>query len=202
MFGILFFIFITIFLILKLKDILGMDIGFKVDVQSSRVFSEEDSVEEVTHPADDLENKISQVSRFYPGFRSDDFMDKAKKAFEIIFLAYAKGDEKTLKNLMATRIYNAFSLAIVDRKSRKEILEGSLIRFVNAYIVDANISDDEILVTMKFDTEQSNVLKSEDGEVLEGNPDFIENRSDIWVFCRKKDSTDSRWFLCGIKDKE
>lgn len=202
MISFLIFVFITMFLLSKLRDILGMHVGFKVDKQNDPMFTEETSIEEIISPESDLEKKIAAVSNAYQKFDQNDFIDKAKKAFEIIFVAYAKGDKKTLKNLMTSRIYNAFSLAIDDRNSRKEILDGSLLRFIKSEITDANISNDDILITMKFDTEQSNVLKSEQGEILEGNSDFIENRSDIWVFCRKKTSTDSRWFLYEIKDNK
>ena len=169
-------------------------------MKNDPMFSEESSVEEIISPENDLERKIAEVSKIYRRFNHKDFVEKAKKAFEIIFIAYAKGDKKTLKGLLLPRIYNAFSLAIDDRNSRKEILEGSLIRFVKSEIIDISVSGNDIFITMKFDTEQSNVLKSESGEILEGNSDFLENRADIWVFCKDITSTDSRWFLCEIKD--
>ncbi|MDR0968447.1 MAG: TIM44-like domain-containing protein, partial [Holosporaceae bacterium] len=81
----------------------------------------------------------------------------------------------------------------------KETLEGILVRFVNSEVVDAETTDDDIFVTVKFETEQSNVLKSEDGTILEGDADFVENRVEVWAFSRKKSSTDSRWYLCEIK---
>jgi predicted lipid-binding transport protein (Tim44 family) len=139
------------------------------------------------------------VKDVYPTFDAKDFLDKAQKAFELIFTAYSKGDTKTLKGLLSPRIFHAFSMAIEDRRKRHEMLEGILVRFVNSEIVGVSSEGDEIFITVQFETEQSNVLKSEDGTILEGNTDFVEKRTEIWLFCRKKSSNDSRWYLYEIK---
>jgi predicted lipid-binding transport protein (Tim44 family) len=90
-------------------------------------------------------------------------------------------------------------MAIEDRKKRGEILEGALVRFVHSEITDVSNVDDDLFVTVKFETEQSNVLKLKDGTILEGNADFIENRTETWSFSKKKTSADARWYLHEIK---
>jgi predicted lipid-binding transport protein (Tim44 family) len=172
-----------------------MRVGFYA--KRDRDFSSD--IEETT--VSEIDQKISKVKKFYPRFDDKDFLSKAQKVFEMIFYAYSKGDKATLKDLMSPRIFYAFSMAIDDRKKRKEILEGMLVRFIKNEIVDIESSGNEIFVTVKFETEQSNVLKSEDGTILEGNSDFVENRTEIWLFSRKKIATDSRWYLYEIKSE-
>ena len=72
-------------------------------------------------------------------------------------------------------------------------------RFISADIVDADISDESLFVTMKFVTEQSNVLKDKNGKIIEGTEDFLENRTDTWTFFRKKFAVDNKWFLYELK---
>ena len=120
----------------------------------------------------------------------------------MIFKAYSEGDKSTLKELLVPRTYQAFSMAIDDRNSRGEILEGNLVSFSKVELIDAKVENENIFVTVKFVTEQSNVLKTLDGKILEGSSDFVENRTDIWVFSRKIKSTDSKWFLYEIKSEE
>ena len=108
----------------------------------------------------------------------------------------------TLKELLAPRIFQAFSMAIKDRKSRNETLEGILVRFICTEIVSSDVSASDLFITVRFETEQSNVLKDGNGQIIEGNADFVETRTDVWVFSRKKDSTDPRWFLYEIKSEE
>jgi predicted lipid-binding transport protein (Tim44 family) len=182
---------------IKLNEILGLRTGFYIKKENQRDFSSKSEVKETA--VSEVDKKILRIKKIYSNFDSADFLKKAEKAFEIIFEAYSKGDVKTLKGLLSPRIFNAFSMAIEDRKKRGETLEGILARFINSEIVGADSADDDAFITVKFETEQSNVLKSKDGMILEGNVDFVENRIEVWTFSRKKSSTDSRWYLCEIK---
>jgi predicted lipid-binding transport protein (Tim44 family) len=198
MFSLLVFIVITVLLIMRLNDILGMNVGFKVDVRKNDTFSEDSSIEEVNRDKDKV--NIKDMFGNYADFVPHDFLDKSKKAFEIIFEAYAEGDKRTLKDLLAPKLCNAFSMAIDDRNSRGEKLEGILVRFISADITDVSANDEDVFVTVKFITEQSNVLKDRNGMIIEGNSDFVENRTDTWIFCRKKNSISSTWLLYEIID--
>jgi predicted lipid-binding transport protein (Tim44 family) len=197
MFGLFFFIALTVFLLVKLNEILGTRAGFYIDKENLHSMTGKSTVEEVTEPKTD--EKLAEVIKVYPGFNAKDFLSKARKAFEIIFAAYAKGDTKTLKGLLSSRIFNAFSMAIEDRKKRREVLEGIFVRFISSEVVDVSTAESEVFITVKFETEQSNVLKSEDGTILEGSADFVENRTEIWSFVRKKNANDFKWYLHEIK---
>jgi predicted lipid-binding transport protein (Tim44 family) len=194
---VLFFIFLTFFLLVKLSDVLGLRMGFHIKKDDLRDFSNQNVPQETV--ASEIDKSFLQFKKLYPSFDAVDFLQKAQKAFEIIFHAYSKGDVKTLKSLLSPRIFYAFSMAIEDRKKRGEILEGILVRFIHSEITDVSNTDDDLLVTVKFETEQSNVLKLKDGTILEGNADFVENRTEIWSFSRKKTSSDARWYLHEIK---
>jgi predicted lipid-binding transport protein (Tim44 family) len=194
---VLFFIFLTLFLLAKLNDVLGLRMGFHIKKDDFRDFSSKNVPQETA--VSEIDKRFLQFKKLYSSFDATDFLQKAQKAFEIIFNAYSKGDIKTLKSLLSPRIFYAFSMAIEDRKKRGEILEGVLIRFIHSEITDISNVDDDLFVIVKFETEQSNVLKLKDGTILEGNADFIENRTEIWSFSRKKASTDARWYLHEIK---
>lgn len=199
MLSLLIFIVITVLLIVRLNDILGMNVGFKVDVRKNNRFGEDNSsIEEVHH--DDNKVNIRNMFGNYADFVPHDFLEKSKRAFEIIFEAYAKGDKRTLKDLLAPKLRNAFSMAIDDRNSRGEKLEGILVRFISADITDVSANDEDVFITVKFVTEQSNVLKDRNGMIVEGNSDFVENRTDTWIFCRKKNAVSAAWFLYEIVD--
>ena len=196
---ILLFIFLTIFLLAKLNEILGLRIGFCVRKEEFYDFSSKNTIQKTTFSEKD--EKILQLKKYYPPFVESSFLEKSQKAFEIIFYAYSKGDVKSLKSLLSPRLFLAFSMAIEDRKKRGETLEGTLIRFINSEIIDVEIADDDLFIIVQFKTEQSNVLKREDGTILEGNTDFVESCTEIWVFSRKKLSTDAKWYLYEIKSE-
>ncbi len=191
------FLIITFFLLSKLNEIIGLNIGFRVEKENLGDFSEP-KIKEISV----LDKKIQLVKSNYKSFQLDEFLEKSRKVFKVIFQAYAEGDKSTLKNLLAARTYTAFCMAIDDRQKRGEILEGSIESFSSTEFLDAEIVDRNIYVTVKFVTEQSNVLKAADGKVLEGNADFVETRTDVWVFSRPVSSTDSRWILHEIKSED
>ena len=199
MVGLLFFMIITLFLIHRLGEILGMRVGFMQEHQQN-LFGDSESASEIEETTQlSLDAKLTEIRQIYPKFEKLDFINKARAAFEIIFTSYAKGDLRSLKGLVSARVFEAFSMAIEDRKSRGEVLEGNIERFISADIVDADISDESLFVTMKFVTEQSNVLKDKNGKIIEGTEDFLENRTDTWTFFRKKFAVDNKWFLYELK---
>lgn len=181
---------------IKLNEILGIDVGHKVDKENLRNFETADA-KEIT--VSDIERKIDEIKRDYRDFDANDFLRKAQKAFQIIFSAYAVGDKKSLKNLLTTRTYQAFSMAIDDRMKRGETLEGVIIRFISMEIIDAYTSDTTLFIIVKFITEQSNTLKSANGEILEGGSDFAEEHTDIWCFSHSKGADNPNWYLYEIK---
>ena len=199
MFSLIFFMIITFFLIHKLDEMLGLRVGFSDNKQNRNDFfaEEESEIEETT--VQPLQKKLDEIAAFYPRFERDDFLKKSRAAFEIIFKAYARGDKRSMKDLVSARVMEAFSRAIDDRNSREEKLEGNIERFISSEIIDASTSDESLFITVKFVTEQSNILRDRDNQIIEGAEDFVENRTDIWTFFRKKSASDNKWFLYELK---
>ena len=197
MLTILIFAAVTFFLAVRLNEILGINVGFKISKERFKE-AEKADIREVP----ELERKLRDVSRGYKKFNTEDFLNKSQKVFEMVFKAYAEEDKGSLKELLAPRTFSAFSMAIDDRRRRRETLEGNLVGFGKVEIIDAEVTKEDIFVTVKFVTEQSNVLKSFDGTILEGSLDFVETRTDVWVFSRKIDSSDPKWFLYEIKSED
>ncbi|MBO4405570.1 MAG: Tim44 domain-containing protein [Alphaproteobacteria bacterium] len=193
------FAILTFALLVKLNEILGANIGFKIKKESlCDPTAKEAEVEEIQEQKETLR----AISRSCPRFDKEDFLKKSEKVFELVFKAYADGDKSTLKDLLSPRTFKAFSMAIDDRKERKETLEGSILQFAETELVDANVSNGDIYVTVKFVTDQTTALRSADGTILEGSPDYVDTRTDVWVFSRKVNSSDPRWFLHEIKSED
>lgn len=193
------FAILTFALLVKLNEILGVNVGFKIKKESLRDPTMKDAeVEEVSGQ----DETLSTISRSCPKFDKEDFLKKAEKVFELVFKAYAEGDKSTLKELLSPRTFKAFSMAIDDRKKREETLEGSILQFAETELVDANVSGDNIFVTVRFITDQTTALRSADGTILEGSPDYVDSRTDVWVFSKKVNSSDPRWFLHEIKSED
>lgn len=195
----LIFAILTLALIIKLNEIIGLRVGFKIERENLYDPAQERSeIKEI--PAEERILKI--IRSVYLSFDRERFLKKAEKVFEMVFKAYADGDKSTLKDLLSPRTFKAFSMAIDERNQQKETLEGSILQFVETDLVDASAKDSTLYVTVRFVTDQTIVLRSADGTILEGNPDYVESRKDIWIFSRKINSSDPRWFLHEIKSED
>ncbi len=193
------FAILTFALIIKLNEVIGFRVGFRIERENLHDSTQGKSeIKEVSREEKILRAVRSGCLNFDP----ESFLKKAEKVFEMVFKAYAEGDKSTLKDLLSPRTFRAFSMAIDDRKKQKETLEGNILQFVETELVDATTGDNTLYVTVKFITDQTTVLRSADGTILEGNPDYVESRSDIWVFSRKINSSDPRWFLHEIKSED
>lgn len=200
MFSLLIFIFLTIFLVCKLNNILGIDIGFKVKKENIRSFSKEQKSDAEHAEITEMSAVESDLRKIDRNFDVEGFLQKSQQAFKIIFEAYANCDLDTLKDLLSEKMYSAFSMAIKDRKAKNQTLEGNFIRFISTNIISAEKNSSVDLVVVKFLTEQSNVLRDESGNAIEGSADFVRKHIDIWSF--RKPAKKPIWLLSEIKSEE
>ena len=143
-------------------------------------------------PAAEGLNRILSVD---PNFNPAAFVNGARSAFEMIVAAFANGDTDTLKRLLSPAVYEDFAAVIEQRKQAGQTQDTTLISLKAADIVAANLVDKEAQVTIRFDSEQVNVTKDSEGRIIEGDPNFVAEVTDIWTFSRDTGSRDPNWRL-------
>ena len=149
---------------------------------------EKDSVPEEN--MSDLDKTLVKI----PGFNKERFITGAKRAFEIIVTAFSKGDTETLENLVSKSLIKKFQEIIEKRRAEGISAETDLIGFDQAEITAAKISKNDIAkITVKFVSEQVNLLKNKDDEIIEGDENFIQNITDVWTFERCLTSPNARF---------
>lgn len=155
--------------------------------------------EEVQVPEEEL-SEIDKVLAKIPGFNREKFLTGAERAFEIIISAFSKGDIETLEMLVSKSLLKKFQEIIEKRKAEGITSETDFIGFDDVEITNAKISKSEVAkITVRFVSEQVNILKNKDGEVIEGDENFIQNITDSWTFERALTSTNPNWLLVSTK---
>ena len=144
---------------------------------------------------------LKKIKESFPSFVLVDFMQKAPRAFEYIALAFAGGDKESLKPLLSDNIYKSFEKAIDERKERNETAEFSLIGFKSIKLTDARLFGSDVELTVEFETEQTNIVKNAAGEVIVGDPTYIETVTDIWTLKKNMQSSDPVWILTATHSK-
>lgn len=149
----------------------------------------------------EIVQNLKKIKETFSSFDLVDFMQKAPKAFEYIALAFAKGDKKNLKPLLSDNIYQSFEKAIDERNERNETAEFSLIGFKSIKLTKAEMFGNEVELTVEFETEQTNIVKNAEGQVIIGDPTYIETVTDIWTLRKNMRSSDPVWILTATHSK-
>ena len=112
-FDIIIFAAIAGFIIYRLRSVLGKRTGFQKQHQNQAPAPERKKEESVSIPSLlDNQLKLEAVYKKVSNFDHKQFLEGAKKAFEIIITSFNNGDKKTLKNLVSKDVYQAFESAI------------------------------------------------------------------------------------------
>jgi predicted lipid-binding transport protein (Tim44 family) len=162
--------------------------------------------EELKKAADKAETPLSagltQIKLADRDFDEDGFVQGAKGAFEMVVNAYAQGDRKTLRQLLANDVYGDFEQAIDEREKAGQSLETTLVNIREAEIIEAELQNRTAFVTVKFVSEQINVLRDSEGNVVEGDAEQVLDVTDIWTFARNTRSRDPNWTLVATRSPE
>ncbi len=159
---------------------------------------QQNNVKDITPPAEltPLQQELKKI----PNFNEDAFLNGARQAFEIIITAFAKGDIETLEALVSPKLIKKFQEVLHQRQTDGITAETDLICFRSAEITDAKISKNNIAkLSVKFETEQVNLLKNSEDKVIEGDENFVQNITDNWTFERNLTSTNPNWLLISTK---
>ena len=142
---------------------------------------------------------ITQIKLADRDFDASQFVAGARAAFEMIIGAFAAGDVKTLRPLLANDVYDDFSGAIKQREENNETLETTLIGITSAEIIEAEMQQKTAFVTVKFVSEQVNVTRDAEGRIVDGDPNHVSKVTDIWTFARNTRSRDPNWALVATR---
>ncbi len=129
-----------------------------------------------------MSKNFAVIYKTVASFDHKEFLEGAKKAFEIIITSFNKGDKNTLKNLVSKDVYNAFESAIDSGSNNPNSQFYSLV--VDG-IDDAKVENSKITIAVNFISEQ----------ILEDNEEDVVKNKDTWVFEKSIDSNTPAWTL-------
>ncbi|MBI3516612.1 MAG: Tim44 domain-containing protein [Proteobacteria bacterium] len=146
-----------------------------------------------------LATGLAEIKLADPNFHEDSFLAGARVAFEMIVEAYARGDLAALRPLLADDVYEKFAGAIRSRESAGETLETTLSGIRILDVVEARMEGRVAVVTVKFVSDQINLLRDRAGTVLDGDPAKPVEVVDLWTFSRHTRGRDPNWTLIATR---
>ena len=182
-FDIIIFAVIAVFIIYRLRSVLGKRTGFqKKPNQQQFVKKQPKQPQAETPQLRENEQKLETVYKKINSFDHKIFLEGAKKAFEIIITAFNQGDKNTLRGLVSKDVYNAFENAINNGSNNPNSQFYSLV--VDG-IDDARVDNGKITIAVNFISEQ----------ILGDNDEDIVKNKDTWVFEKPENSSSPAWIL-------
>ena len=182
-FDIIVFAVIAIFIIYRLRSVLGKRTGFQKNINKQEFNKKEtEPIKDQIPQLKENEKKLEIIYSKTNSFDHKIFLEGAKKAFEIIITAFNKGDKNTLKNLVSKSVYTAFDSAIESGSNNPNSQFYSL---VIDGIEDAKVENGKISISVNFISEQ----------ILDNNEENIVKNKDTWVFEKPQNSTGPAWIL-------
>ncbi len=133
------------------------------------------------------------------GFDPEHFLTGARAAYEMIVSAYAEGDRRMLKNLLAREVYEGFESAITEREKRGETVESRFVSIDEATITGAELRGKTVQLTVKFQSKLVSATRDKNGNVVDGNADKVADVTDVWTFARDSGSRDPNWKLVATE---
>ena len=100
-----------------------------------------------------------------------------------------------LRPLLDAPTFASFEGAIRGRLERNEKAESTMIGFEASDISAAALQGTIAQVTVRFVSEQINVLRNAEGQIVDGNPNEVQKVIDLWTFRRDTKSSDPNWQL-------
>ena len=151
----------------------------------------------VAEPGTALAQGLDAVAAQDSSFDPRHFISGARSAYEMIVLAFANGDRRSLKDLLSSEVYESFETAIKDREKHEQKTETRFVSIDKAELVSAEARDRSAQLTVRFVSQMISVTRDKAGTIVDGNPDKVADITDVWTFARDVTSRDPNWKLVG-----
>ena len=200
---------IAVFLILRLKNVLGTREGFEkppAQVQSSaRKRPDFEVIEggpdldiaDHTEGMPDAAEALAKMKAAEPSFGVSDFLGGARGAYEMILMGFERGDMADIKPFLDDDVYASFAEVVESRDKQGLTVEAQFVGIREMSLADATFDDATGIgeVSVRFIGEMTSVVRDKAGEIIEGDEKKIKRQKDTWTFARKMGSKDPNWQL-------
>lgn len=203
---------VAVFLVMKLLSVMGTREGFEPKPTPNakrpndhlRVIegSVDSDITDFAEADSETGRALADMKRIDRGFSVGEFVSGSRQAYEMILMAFEKGDLKLLESLLAPDIYESFAKVIHTRADEGLSVSASFIGVREISLKSARFdeAEKEGEVTMRFVGELTSVVKNAEGETVEGNPDEIKRQTNVWTFARLMGTDNPNWLLVATDE--
>ncbi|MGL4413591.1 Tim44/TimA family putative adaptor protein [Roseinatronobacter monicus] len=204
---------IAVFLILRLRSVLGSRDGFEQKPLPRQGAEPEAATKprfevieggpdtDITDhvpEGSDMAKALGRMKSTDPEFSVDEFLQGARGAYEMILMSFESSDLDPILPFLSRDVFNSFDEVVQLREKEGLRVDATFVGLRELSIVDAVFDETtkEGEITIKFVGELTSVVrKADSGEVIEGDPNEIKRQKDVWTFARDMSSDSPNWKL-------
>ena len=145
---------------------------------------------------------LSAMKKAEPGFSVGTFLQGARGAYEMILMAFDKGELASINAFLAPDVFETFSEAVAQRERDGLRIESTFIGLREMVLHEATFdtASRDADISVRFLGETTSLVRNAAGEVVEGSPTAVKKQRDIWTFSRRMGADDPNWLLSATGD--
>ena len=201
---------IAVFLILRLKNVLGTRDGFEptADQPPAVPANRRRNLEvieggpdhDITDHAEagsDTARALAEMKRVEPSFSVSGFLQGARGAYEMILMGFERGNLEEIRPFLSEEVFETFAEVVAVRDEKGLQVEAEFLGMREIALAGAEFDSDtrRAAVTVRFVGELTSVVRDKDGTIVEGAPNKSKRQKDIWTFERVMGADDPNWRL-------
>lgn len=201
---------IAVFLILRLKSVLGTREGFEQPPVPQGSSERRDRPElEVIEGGPDLDitdhvdedsdsaKAFAEMKRLEPHFGVADFLQGARAAYEMIVMGYERGELSDIQPFLSEEIYESFVDGVAAREDEGLSIDAEFYGVREMKIINASLDPEtnEAEISVRFVAELTSVVRDRGGDIIEGSETDVKRQKDSWSFSRVMGTDDVNWTL-------
>ena len=192
---------IAIFLIFRLRNILGSKTGLEeTNVNEKEHKKNFDNVVPLKSDKNNLDKKeLEKILVIDPNFNINDFLNGSQNFFKMVLESFVSGNLEDIKNFTKTSVFKSFKSAIDERNREQETLIIDLKSIKENKITKVTVTKSYIRLNVIFETYQIRALMDKKDQIIDGNTENEILVKDEWVFERKIKDNDPNWTLVETK---
>lgn len=201
---------IAVFLILRLKSVLGTREGFEAppapreaEAQGRRQSFEvieggpDHDITDHVPEGSPAAHALAAMKKAEPSFSVSTFLQGARGAYEMILMGFERGDLAAIKPFLSDDVYQAFAEVVEAREKQGLQIESDFSGVREMSLVDAEFNQDtrQGEITIRFVGELISVVRDASGDIVEGDEAKVKRQKDTWTFERVMGTNDPNWQL-------
>ena len=192
---------IAIFLIFRLKNILGTKTGFEETNLNKKgqekQFTNVVPLKSSKNNESDLE--LSKILEVDPNFNINDFLTGSQTFFKMVLESFVSGNLETIKNFTKPSVLKSFKAAIEEREKEQETLIIDLKSIQKNEISKSTLTKTSIKINVNFESLQIRALMDKNDKIIDGDTKKEILVYDEWVFEKKAKDDNPNWTLVETK---